>query len=93
MISPNESTFCFSNGNLAVIPEIYDGDHSKDTFSLKLEKYLEAGYETIVIEPFALGDETSRWIKVGNFLHKTAVITGICTVLSGTKWKLELKLL
>lgn len=31
----------------------------------------------IVIEPTAIGEETARWIQVGNCLHKTAVIAGI----------------
>lgn len=30
----------------------------------------------IVIEPTAIGEETARWIQVGNCLHKTAVIAG-----------------
>ena len=30
----------------------------------------------IIIEPTKIGDETARWIQVGNCLHKTAVISG-----------------
>lgn len=31
----------------------------------------------IVIEPTMIGEETARWIQVGNCLHKTSVITGL----------------
>ena len=31
----------------------------------------------IAIEPTAIGEETARWIQVGNCLHKTAVIAGL----------------
>ena len=31
----------------------------------------------IVIEPTMIGEETARWIQVGNCLHKTAVIAGL----------------
>ena len=43
---------------------------------MELDRALDAQAEFIVIEPKTLGDETARWIKVGNCLHKTAVVTG-----------------
>lgn len=42
-----------------------------------LERALEQRYPLIVIEPRWLGDEVIRWIKFGNFLHKTAVLTSL----------------
>lgn len=39
----------------------------------------------IIIEPVKLGDETARWITVGNFLNKTAVVSGISSILTGKK--------
>lgn len=40
----------------------------------------------IVIEPTMIGEETARWIQVGNCLHKTAVIAGLCCF--GSSWML-----
>lgn len=48
---------------------------------MELERALEAQAGYIVIEPRNLGDETARWIKVGNCLHKTGVMTGIVSSL------------
>lgn len=50
---------------------------------MELERALEAGIHTIVIEPTTLGDETARWIAVGNCLHKTAVLAGFGSIVSG----------
>lgn len=67
---------------MAVIREIYDCDNAQ-RFEVELERALEAAVPVIVIEPTQLGDETARWIAVGNCLHKTAVLTGLGSVFSG----------
>ncbi|EDV27901.1 uncharacterized protein TRIADDRAFT_52909 [Trichoplax adhaerens] len=81
----NDSPSC------AIIREIYDSENSHEQFELDLENALEARYDVIVIEPASIGDETSRWITVGNCLHKTAVIAGIGCLFSPlflpTSWK------
>lgn len=59
------------------------GAENYEIFISELEKALELKVEYIVIEPNRLGDETQRWIQVGNCLHKTAVVTGLATVVSG----------
>lgn len=41
----------------------------------------------IIIEPTKLGDETGRWITVGNCLHKTSVATGIASIASSLIWQ------
>ena len=66
-----------------MIREIYDGENAQERFELELERALEASVPVIVIEPVRLGDETARWIAVGNCLHKTAVIAGLGTVITG----------
>jgi hypothetical protein len=38
------------------------------------------GISTIVIENTSLGDEISHWIYLGNFLHKTSVISGLLCI-------------
>lgn len=68
---------------IAVIREIYDGENAQERFELELERALEAAVPVIVIEPVRLGDETARWIAVGNCLHKTSVLAGLGSVLSG----------
>lgn len=66
-----------------MIKEIYDSEFSPDAFEMELDRALDAGCSIIVIEPSQLGDETARWITVGNYLHKTAVITGLGSIVTG----------
>ena len=68
---------------LAVIREIYDCENAQERFEQELERALEAAVPVIVIEPIRLGDETARWVAVGNFLHKTSVLAGLGSVMSG----------
>ena len=68
---------------VAIIREVYDSENSHETFELELERALEAGCCIIVVEPSRLGDETARWIAVGNCLHKTAVLSGIGAIATG----------
>lgn len=70
---------------IAIIREVYDSDSAHETFELELERALERGVPTIVIEPTTLGDETARWIAVGNCLHKTAVLAGFGAISTGTR--------
>ncbi|XP_073458763.1 transmembrane protein 11, mitochondrial-like isoform X1 [Aquarana catesbeiana] len=65
-----------------VIHEVYDGDFSQEQFEAELDAALEHQYQYIVIEPARLGDETARWISVGNCLHRTSVVTGIVCFLT-----------
>lgn len=72
-----------SSTDVAVIREVYDGDNAQDLFEIELEKALQAGCKSIVIEPSALGDETARWIYVGNCLYNMTIISGMGAFLSG----------
>ena len=63
--------------------ELDDSENAHETFELELERALEAGCSVIVVEPSRLGDETARWIAVGNCLHKTAVLSGIGAIATG----------
>lgn len=76
--------------NTAVIREVYDSEYSQQYFSMELEKALESCCSIIVIEPNPLGEETARWITFGNYLHKTAVISGVTSIISGTSKLLAL---
>ncbi|CAM1291490.1 TMEM11 (predicted) [Pycnogonum litorale] len=71
---------------VAVIKEIYDDRNPYENFEIELERALTAGFPTIVIEPSKLGDETSRWISVGNCLHKTAVLSGFGSIIAECLW-------
>lgn len=68
--------------NYAIIHEIYDSEDAHEEFESKLETALESGCAIIVIEPTKIGEETARWIRVGNFLHKTCILTGGVALLS-----------
>uniref|UniRef100_A0A8C8DR72 Transmembrane protein 11 n=1 Tax=Oryzias sinensis TaxID=183150 RepID=A0A8C8DR72_9TELE len=65
-----------------IVHEIYNGENAQDQFEYELEQALEAQYKYIVIEPTRIGDETARWITVGNCLHKTAVLSGSACLLT-----------
>ncbi|KAG8229333.1 hypothetical protein J437_LFUL007141 [Ladona fulva] len=72
--------------SVAVVREVYDGDNAYEFFERELEWALEACAPAIVIEPSRLGDETARWIAVGNCLHKGGVIVGAACIVAGTLW-------
>lgn len=72
------------SANVAIIREVYDTENAHETFEYELERALEAECTLIVIEPSKLGDETSRWIAVGNCLHKTAALSGLAAIATGT---------
>ncbi|XP_061433163.1 transmembrane protein 11, mitochondrial [Lethenteron reissneri] len=65
-----------------IIHEVYDSEYAQEQFELELERALESQFKYIVVEPARLGDETARWIAVGNCLHKTAVLAGASCLLS-----------
>ena len=46
--------------------------------------YLKVGCRTIVIEPTKLGEETAKWISIGNLLHKISLISGCGAFAVGT---------
>ncbi|KAL5473070.1 hypothetical protein EMCRGX_G027511 [Ephydatia muelleri] len=56
--------------------------NAKEVVECELEMALEHAYPIIVVEPQDLGNETVRWIQVGNFLHKSAVICSIGALIS-----------
>lgn len=66
-----------------MIKEIYDDPDSYEKFIAQLDKALYEHYETIIIEPQKVGDETARWIRVGNCLHKTAFVSGLGSIAFG----------
>ena len=69
-----------------IIREIYENDNASEYFENELEHALERKVAVIVIEPCKLGDETARWITVGNCLHKTAVLSGLACLTTGMVW-------
>ncbi|XP_003489494.1 transmembrane protein 11 homolog, mitochondrial [Bombus vosnesenskii] len=74
------------SSNVAIIKEVYDNENAHETFEYELERALESECSLIVIEPSKLGDETSRWIAVGNCLHKTAALSGLAAITTGLIW-------
>lgn len=72
-----------------IVHEIYNGENAQDQFEYELEQALEAQYKYIVIEPTRIGDETARWITVGNCLHKTAVLSGAACLLTPLSLPIE----
>lgn len=70
-----------------IIREVYDSSNAHEHFEQELDKALEAKVDYIIIEPPRLGDETGRWISVGNCLHKTAVAAGLASLVSSILWR------
>lgn len=68
----------FDISDCFVVSDSYDAETTLSLF----EGALEEQSPIIVIEPVQLGEETSKWIRVGNCLHKTAVLSALsCTAL------------
>ena len=55
-------------------------DGQRYTLECQLEYALERKYPTIILENSVLGYEVVRWIRMGNFLHKTAVLSGFVSL-------------
>ena len=72
-----------------VIREIYDREYAHQHFAQELERALDAACPIILIEPPKLGDVTARWIRVGNCLHKTAVLSGLGSILASEYLKMS----
>ncbi|XP_059615762.1 transmembrane protein 11 homolog, mitochondrial [Phlebotomus argentipes] len=66
-----------------VVKEVYDDGNAQENFESELDRALLARYKYIVIEPPRLGEETARWITVGNLLSKTSIVTGALSIGSG----------
>ncbi|CAD5125916.1 DgyrCDS14098 [Dimorphilus gyrociliatus] len=66
-----------SKQTYSIIREIYENGAASEHFEVKLEEALEKAVSVIIIEPSVLGAETAKWIMIGNFLHKTSVLTGV----------------
>ncbi|CAH8675594.1 Transmembrane protein 11, mitochondrial, variant 2 [Schistosoma haematobium] len=64
----------------AIIRAIYNHSHSPEDFERELDFVLSRKVCMVIIEPESLGEVTWRWIRTGNWLHKTAVISGITAV-------------
>ncbi len=58
---------------------------SEDSHGMEceLDAALESGCKLIVIEPVGLGDRAIRWIRVGNFLHKSTVLSSLGVLVVG----------
>lgn len=67
--------------DLVIIREIFDGAH--ELFENELEHALDIGCPMIIIEPMRLGEETGRWIYVGECLSRASILTGLGSVLCG----------
>ena len=67
-----------------MIREIYEREAADYEVENELEKSLMSSVSLIVIEPTKLGDEAARWIRFGNFLHKTSVLSSVAALVLGT---------
>ena len=49
----------------------------------------KVGCRTIVIEPTQLGEDTARWITIGDLFHKTALLSGFGSFAIGKTMSLK----
>jgi len=90
-VVPVESYLCEEDHDCVIIHEVFDGQAPLEKGERELDKAMVAQHSTIVIEPHQLGEECMRYIKVGNALHKTAVLSGVVALgVSGFKWSWSL---
>lgn len=59
-----------------------EGRRAEEGEECELETALEEGCTIIVVEPMVLGQETVGWIRMGNFLHKSAVLASLTGLVS-----------
>lgn len=59
-----------------------DGEENAPSLECQFEEAMEKQYTVIVVEPAGLGSDCIKWIKVGNFLHKTSVLAGMMTLVA-----------
>ena len=72
-----------SKAKFTIIRDLYNtGHYAIEILEEHLENALESQVEHIVIEALQVGDETSKWIQVGNCLHKLSVLSGLSCLLS-----------
>nr|VZI16361.1 unnamed protein product [Spirometra erinaceieuropaei] len=64
----------------AVIRAVYENRNSPEDFVRELDFVLEKNVNVVIIEPDDLGEVTWRWIRAGNWLHKTAVLSGLAAM-------------
>ncbi|XP_050075687.1 transmembrane protein 11 homolog, mitochondrial isoform X1 [Anopheles maculipalpis] len=70
-----------------VIREVYEGENAHEMFQSDLNKALFDKVRFIVIEPTRLGEETERWIAVGNCLHKTSLVSSAASIAISLIWR------
>lgn len=56
------------------------GDLNEHSLECQFENALESGCTLVVVEPPGLGENCIRWIRLGNFLHKSAVLCAVGTL-------------
>lgn len=61
----------------------YTDANNQEEVEMELEKALAMQVKHIIIEPYKLGNETASWIKMGNFLHKASVVSGVISLSTG----------
>ncbi|KAG5678434.1 hypothetical protein PVAND_008108 [Polypedilum vanderplanki] len=69
-----------------LIREIYETNDAHEHFIAELDKALIEKVDYIIIEPTKIGDETARWIVVGNCLSKTSMICSSACIAAGYVW-------
>lgn len=73
--------------NLAVVRELYNGIDAREVLENELDRAIDAGVDVILIEPEQLGEDTARWISLGNCLHRTTLVTSSISVLATICWE------
>ena len=76
-----------SSSDLIVIREIYDSENAQEIFEIELERAIQSGCKTIIIEPTQLGEDTERWISYGNCLRRSAIVAGMASIAAGFYWE------
>lgn len=72
-----------STDDITIIHKYHANETSisaQEYFELELEEALESGRKFILIESKELGEETARWIHIGHFLQKSALVSGLASI-------------
>lgn len=66
-----------------VIRSLQEGlvEINRSSLECQFEAALDEGFSVVIVEPPGLGESCIRWIRVGNFLHKSAVLSALGTLI------------
>lgn len=71
--------------DIIIIRNVYNSVTSQEMSKQQFDNALKAGYKFIIIEPTQLSNDVLKFIGVGHYLSKTAIVSGLMSIGTGMK--------